>query len=68
MAFTCTQAERATLRKAINTGASSISYDGKSTSFRNLADMLALEARMTAYLDGVTGTGVNLASVSKGTQ
>ena len=63
-----TQAQLDALQVAISTGARSIAYDGKSTTFRNLSDMLALEARITAYLSGTTTSRSNLASVSKGTR
>ncbi len=54
------------IRKAITTGASSITYDGKSTRFRSLAEMLALESRMANALAGTTATGANVTTFSKG--
>ena len=65
--MTVTQAQIDQLRKAIYTGARSISYDGKTTTFRNVDEMWALEARMVHELAGTEGTGVNLAAFSKGT-
>ena len=63
-----TQAQLDALQVAIATGARSIAYDGKSTTFRNLAEMLALEARITAQLAGTSTGRSNVASVSKGTR
>lgn len=62
-----TQAQLDALDNAINTGARSISYDGKSTTFRNLEEMQALRSRMADFLAGTSRTGVGLASYSKGT-
>jgi hypothetical protein len=61
-----TQAQLESLDKAISTGARSISYDGKSTVFRNLDEMLALRDRMANALAGTTGTGASVTQFSKG--
>jgi hypothetical protein len=63
-----TQAQLEAIRKIIATGAGSVAYDGKSTRFRPLAELLALEARMAAELSGTITSRSNVASVSKGTR
>ena len=45
------------LREAIALGARSVSYAGKTTTFRSLAEMLALESRMEASIAGTDTTG-----------
>jgi hypothetical protein len=61
-----TQAGLDALDKAIQTGARSISYDGKTTVFRDLSEMQALRERMAHNLAGTVGTGAGLTQFSKG--
>jgi hypothetical protein len=61
-----TQAQLDSLRKAISTGARSISYDGKTTVFRDLGQMLSLENRMENDIAGTVNTGGSVATFSKG--
>jgi len=61
-----TQAQLDALDKAISTGARSISYDGKTTVFRDIDEMLSLRARMSESLAGTVGTGAGLTEFSKG--
>ena len=65
--MTATQAQIDALEKAINTGARSISYDGKQTTFRSLAEMQSLLAQLQHEFAGTVSMGVNLATFSKGT-
>lgn len=63
---TYTQAQYAALVKAIGTGARSISYDGKTTTFRDPDEMESLAAKMEAQLNGKARTGASVAGFSKG--
>jgi len=61
-----TQAQLDALDKAISTGARSIAYDGKQTTFRSLAEMESRREKMAHALAGTDGTGAGLTQFSKG--
>lgn len=50
MAFT--EAQRAALERAYVSGATSVSYDGKSVSYRNLAELKQVLDEVTNALEG----------------
>lgn len=54
MAFTL--AQKQALENAIAAGVTSVSYEGKSTTFRSFAEMRQLLAEMNAQLSGVVPT------------
>ncbi len=54
MAYTL--AQKQALENAIAAGVTSVSYEGKSTTFRSLAEMRQLLAEMTAQIAGVLPT------------
>jgi hypothetical protein len=64
MAWTAEQL--AQLDKAMATGARSISFEGKSTTFRSLAEMRTLRAEMAAEIAGTERESVAVTSFSKG--
>jgi hypothetical protein len=52
MAIVYTEAQRQALLLAYTSGVTSVSYEGKSTQFRNMAELKQLLDEVSSYLDG----------------